>query len=211
MEVYAEERDIPNNLHCKNEEFYTKKKQMEKLNVSLEQAANYLIQLFYMTEKRYSCTRTKIGKLLSIVSFVYARENKVLFEDLIYKYNNCGTAIPRIMNEYDKDIYVQSCVNDDQQYIQDDLNENLKNDKYGDCCCISADVKCKVESVFRKFGSYSAQKLGECINPIVNQDGVVDAAGIINLHNIYRLNYDCLKFEDSNDTVVVEYIFKREG
>lgn len=38
--------------------------EMKNINVSLKSAANYFIQLFYKTGCKYSCTQTKIGKLL---------------------------------------------------------------------------------------------------------------------------------------------------
>ena len=42
---------------------------------------DYLISLFYKTNKKYSCSRTKIGKLLSILEFKYARM-KTLVDDM---------------------------------------------------------------------------------------------------------------------------------
>jgi hypothetical protein len=60
---------------------------MEKMHANLRECMNYLIQLFYKTDKRYSCTRSKISKLLSILAFKYAVYSIQLFDEKIFRYS----------------------------------------------------------------------------------------------------------------------------
>lgn len=209
MEVYTEERVKPNNLYSENQRFHTKEEQMEELNVNLEQAANYLIELFYMTGRKYSCTRTKIGKILSIVAFDYAMDNKRIFKETIYKYDDCGTAIREIMDSFDRDIYPQCLDYDKQQYITDELDNTLLESEYNNFCEIDISVRNRIENAFRFFGAYSPSQLGNCINFVVSQDGITTINGEINILKLCELTKENLNLCNCNDTTLIKYLFDR--
>ncbi len=146
---------------------------MTELHVSLKEITNYLIQLFYATEQKYSCSRTKLGKLLSIVAFLYALKNVELFDETIYRYDGCGTAINELKSYVDRDIYIQLQYEDDGKIISTSFDEQkIPTDKYTQTESLTQDIKKQIELVFRHFGSYKASDLGQCINHIVNYPGV---------------------------------------
>lgn len=93
MEVNAEDWDQIMIPHCKCSLANSKSK-MQNSNLRLKEITYYLIQQFYKTGEKYSCTQTKLGKLLSILAFKYARNGQKLFDTPIYKYPpRCGTLI----------------------------------------------------------------------------------------------------------------------
>lgn len=181
---------------------------MEEMNVNLIHAANYLIQMFFKTGKKYSCTRTKIGKMLTLVAFGYAQDNKQLFSEPIYKYDGCGTAIRKIMDTYDRDIYVQCGDNDNQKCIDDKFNDEFIDLNYDDYATLDDDVKKRIEEVFRKFGAYSSSRLGECITLIINCPGVTEADGTINLSKICGLKRSDIQNKPSETITVINYLFQ---
>lgn len=199
-------------LHCKSNCTCITNGNMDELKVDLLEAANYLILLFYRTDQEYSCTRTKVGKLLSIVAFSYARNNKKIFEESIYKYDDCGCAIKKIMNTFDRDIYARCQYNDNQKYISDVFRELSSLDpeiqeKYKDIVNVDPTVRQKIEEVFRTFGAYSPTKLGECINPIVKQTGVINANGEVDLSKIYTLKRSEIQIDNSTPKALIDYLF----
>ena len=76
---------------------------MTELHADLKEIANYFIELFKATGSKYSCSRTKLSKLISIVAFVYAKKDEKLFDEKIYKYKTdsvdefCGTGIQELI------------------------------------------------------------------------------------------------------------------
>jgi len=181
--------NIETPLFCDNIKSRKQDYKMTEVKANLEECSNYLIQLFYKTGQKYSCSRTKIGKLLSIVAFVYALKDKKIFDETIYKYDGCGTAINELKTYIDRDVYIQFDYSDNQEYICDEFLDAVEiPEKHQKTDSISAEVAETIIKVFRKFGSYSACDLGQCINPIVNYDGVAELDGAINLSKICSLN-----------------------
>ena len=130
MEVCAETAGMSVAPHGKLHKTCAKKTSMEKMNVNLEQAANYLIQLFYKTGKKYSCTRTKIGKLLSIVAFSYARKNSLCFNEKIFKYDECGTIINELEAHVDREIYLKCDYDNGKQMHTGLIDESFDEEAY---------------------------------------------------------------------------------
>lgn len=209
MEVYAKEKDKFNKPHYENERLNTKEERMEKLNVNLEQTANYMIQLFYQTGQKYSCTRTKIGKLLSIVAFVYAKKDRQIFNEVIYKYGDCGTTINELTATVDRDVYLQCDYQDDKNYIECEFDVSVPiPDKHKETDRISEEVKLIVQKVFRNFGAYSAYDLGQLICPIINCKNMVGINDDVNLFQLFMSKYDDFAvLEDVNDKLL-NYLFE---
>ncbi len=210
MEVYADGDSNPIELHSEKNHIHTKNEVMKKKNINLKYLTNYLIQMFYKTGQKYTCTQTKIGKLISIISFAYARNGEILFEEAIYKYNECGTAINELkLLVPDRDIYIQSSYIDGQHIIDepfkdelfDPLDDSLK--KYAEIGEISVDLKIVIEDVFRKFGAFSPRDIGQLINVVVECDGVTNLDGSINLDKISKI--DKSYFKQTN--ILVDYLF----
>lgn len=180
--------------------------QMGNCNGDLIQMANYLISLFYVTGQKYYCTRTKISKLMSIVAFYYARNNKILFTENIYKYDGCGTIIDEIKSSFDMDIYNGIQCKDNKQFIDETFDYKLYiPDKYRNYENVDNETKQNIENVFRKFGSFSAYNLGQCLNPIINYPNVIND-NKVDLSTIKCLNKDCFtKIQDNRE--IIEFLF----
>ena len=180
---------------------------LKESNVYLEDCMNYLILLFYKTETKYSCSRTKLAKLLSILAFKYARKNRRIFLGSIYRYPECGTAIKELSLYCPRDVYLASGYEDDKKVIPlDEMHWDIITpieDK--DFASLSSDIKKAIEDVFYNFGAYSQVQLGECLNPIVEYEGVCKPDGSINLNQIAKLGIHDLNDMGSNE--VIDYIF----
>lgn len=171
----------------------------------VEECANYLIQLFYKTDKRYSCTRTKIGKLLSILAFKYAvQKDECLFPLEIYRYPKCGTLIIGIQMYVDRDVYHRYPYDNSKKRIsRKELKENVDiPDSYKEIQSLSEEVKKDIEDVFFTFGAYSQEDLSEELNPIVEYEGICENNDRINLDNLILL------IGKLPGNKVVDYIFK---
>lgn len=183
-----------------------RKLQMKKTNVGIEECANYLIQLFYKTEKRYSCTRTKIGKLLSILAFKYAVQDEIsIFPWEIYRYPKCGTSIAWLNTCIDRDVYLNYPYVDSKKRIsKKELNENVDiPNGYKEISNLLSRIKNDIEDVFFAFGAYSQVDLSEELNPIVEYEGICLPNGMINLDNLIVLQD---KFMGNK---VLDYVFNR--
>lgn len=210
MEVYAEDWDNPNNLHGENQRFYTKEEQMKELNVNLKDITYYLIQLFYKTGKEYSCTQTKLGKILSILAFRYALNGQKLFKEIIYKYHpQCGTLI-KDLTFVPKTIYTRELVlqNPDRvSVIRDIFDENTSIPyPYNEVDSLPLSIEEDIINAFRHFGSYPADELGRLLNPIV--DKIVDVTGDkIMLEKLSTIKEH--DFESGNKNAIVEFIYQQ--
>ncbi len=179
---------------------------MRELHTDLRTTTNYLIQFFYATGQVYSCSRTKLGKLLSIVAFIYAQKDIKLFDESIYRYNGCGTAIKELNSFTDTEIYVPFSYSDNGEFITG-KTENIISDEieleYKD---VPEQLKNTVKEVFQHFGSFSPSMLGMCINPIV--DGLeYSENGEINLSDFQKLkrtDFDNVE----NNLELIEFLFK---
>ena len=184
---------------------------MDQLHINLAEATNYLVQQFYKTQQKFSCTRTKLGKMLSIIAFRYARNGKVAFDELIYRYNDCGTTIDGLAAYADRDVYIQLIYYDDnkkitQTYDDDlDVSQNIP-DKYKTISSLKETDKEIIKEVFYEFGAYSAKKLGEYINVII-EENVVESDGKIDLKQIH--NMDKSRFENCTNALI-DYLFNGE-
>lgn len=188
---------------------------MKELEINLTKATNYLVQLFYRTGKRYSCTRTKLGKLLSIVAFAYAGRDCIAFKETIYKYDDCGTAIQEIMDRFnDSEIYTRCKYDDNRKSIPDgsiaspfDLNVVIPKD-YEDISGLDLGVTDMIDSVFKTFGAYTPNDLGECINPIVDSRGVAGANKEVCLKRVKELKRaDFSDIMDKPTSSLIKYLF----
>lgn len=214
MEVNAdnlEEAIIP---YCKQNIACEKEKRMTNLHVNLKGITCCLIQFFYKTARKYSCTQTKLGKLLSILAFKYAINNELLFDEPIYKYSpQCGTLI-KALTFIPKDIYIRDLDEPDYDVsttIDDICDDNICDEvvipmQYIMVEDISLSLKENIEDVFKNFGAYSGDELSKHLNPIVDKI-VNETSGEIDLSLIHTLN---LNDFDSNcyNSNIIKYLYK---
>lgn len=183
-----------------------------KMHANLAQCANYFVQLFYQTGRKYTCTRSKIGKLLSIVNFLYARDDKLLFDEAVCKYEGCGTAIKELKFILDRDIYICSEYRDYKKEIPDaEFRKNASiPERYKETDRLSEDIKNTIRRVFQKFGAYSVVDLGDALSIIVEHSGVTKSDGKINPDIIKQLsikNFSKEKTRENYDEKLMNFIF----
>jgi hypothetical protein len=131
-------------------------------------AARYLIRLYFKTEPKYQCSRTKIEKLLSIANYVSIRQQSQMFSETMCV-NQCGTGFPEVAWLFREDI--MEGINDDSGVI---LNSNFidENAYYPDVYESDyplGDKEDLLKMVFLSFGACSAKYLGIEINGFVKE------------------------------------------
>ena len=184
---------------------------MKKLNIEIKKLTYYLVLLFFKTDCKYSCTSTKIGKMLSILAFKYAYNGVLLFNDEVRKYDNCGTMIENSSCWLYRNEYVCWKDQNNKEYITDELKEPIDlpdklNCRYREFCKYSdlpSYVKKEVEEVFRYFGAYSHVDLSEVLNPIVDMlttesYGKIDLSKISNIIDEVTQDNEVIKYLKSN-------------
>jgi len=201
MEVNADKLFEDLDLHCRRQIACFKNRTMVNQIENLEVASKYLLEFFKITDEKYSCSRTKIGKLLSIVAFVYARKDVRIFKEEIHKYNDCGTSIDELRSFVPLNLYRNSTYSDNNASISDDLSIDNTTDEYS---ILSNDLRKTIKDVFMRFGAYLPLNLGKSINTIVEYPGVTSDDGIINLDAIKNIDVNNISASHNGD--VIEYI-----
>jgi hypothetical protein len=187
--------------------FRTKECYMKEAYINLEDAINYLVEQFYLTDRKFSCTRTKIGKILSIIAFRYALREQKLFKETIHEYNGCGTIIYEVMDRFDDgDIYTRIQYNDDCHIIKnEEFNKNAEiPNEYRNYNTLSEENKKIIRTAFCRFGAYSQSELGRYITSILSIKDVVNNNGEVNLDQISKLTDK--DFSEKN--TVIKFLFE---
>jgi len=199
---------------------------MKKLNLSIKDLTHYLVSLFYKTDCKYSCNKTKIGKILSILAFKYANNDILLFNEEIRKYDNCGTIIEDSAFFVYSDEYICKKDRDNKEYILEEINEcndlpiglyerYKEVSKYSK---IPEIIKKDVEEVFRYFGAYSKTDLSEVLNPIVDKlttesYGKIDLSKISSILNEITQDNEIIKYMKFNtilNEINIDVLVKRK-
>lgn len=208
LEMNEKLSSVKNELDCNNLE----NNALEELNVSLREATYYLIQFFYKTNKKYSCTQTKLGKLLSVLAFKYAINGIKLFNETIYRYPPCcGTYIKELSMIANKDIYVRDINQDNTDKtsaVDDEFDECVEiPERYKSIRTLTVSIKKEIKSLFREFGAYPANELGSLLNPIVEKV-VNNENDVIDLSKFKDIEKEALCVSETDKgNKIVEYIF----
>ena len=108
--------------------------------------------------------------MLSILAFKYAQNNKLLFNENIYKYSpDCGTFIKDLVfvpnDIYFRDIEFENP--DNSKFISDIFNDKAEiPERYLNVEILPVEIESEIENLFRKYGAYSSRQLAELLNPI---------------------------------------------
>ena len=205
-------RSKKSSVSLQNEHFYarTTNKKMKELNVDLRDITNYFIQLFLRTGKRYSCTQTKLGKLISVLAFRYAINDEKLFNEVIFKYPpHCGTLI-KTLTFIPKDVYLRDIEKenfDTPNPITDCVLDDIEIPfEYKTSEDFPSSVELEIEDVFRNFGSYSGDDLAKQLNPIVDEI-VNQSDNEIDLSKLKSLDINSFSINTCNDNII-KYIYR---
>lgn len=176
--------------------------ELKDLNVSIKSLTYTFIMFFYETGRKYSCTRTKIGKLLSILAFKYAINGERLFNEIIYKYYDSGTAIKEIFYLLEREEYLCFFDQDNKKYISERFyNSNIPSIFFEkDMILPNKNVIVDIEDVFRNFGAYSQVDLGKLLNPIVD----IAASENYGEIDLTKVKDNITKLDESNE--IVKYL-----
>ena len=187
---------------------------LEKKFVNLTDATNYLIQLFYKSGKKYSCTRTKIGKLLSIVAFKYACEGVQVFRESICKYEDCGTTINELKTFLERDIYRCESYENSMQPVDmnclTDYDDEIKEAGYQDIGSLSKEAKDRIDQVFSVFGAYTPRQLGEALCDLISLDGVIletDEISLTRIKELSEFDFQSQRGNANSNFAVIDFLF----
>ena len=171
--------------------------------------AKYMIQLFYKTDKKYHCSRTKIEKLLSIAYVISAKNGYVLFGDKI-SVNHCGTGIPVLAGFILSDIIIAD--NTNKRIEQNEIKDDIPYPKiYKENEDLSDEDKKIITDVFLRFGAYDTKKLGNEIDVFKNEISEIDSEDsdlrILNFEKTATFFSNEQNNVSNSDDSVVKYIF----
>lgn len=179
-----------------------------KKNMDVTFVANYLIQCFWKTRvngKRIECTRTKIGKLLTIIQILSIKINKqVAFEDTIAE-EICGTSVPVLsVYRYPYDIWelLPYKLPNDTVFYETNGSINLSEvstveeplpslyEIHGD---VDGLIQKIIYDVFIGFGAYDSYEIGRfinefkttiCIEKVVSKEKIADWLSNLDIQTI---------------------------
>lgn len=181
---------------------------MQELHTDFKELTNYLIHLFYQTNKNYSCTRTKIGKLLSIIAFTYALEDVKLFDETIYEYEDCGTIIGELNYIVCREEYFTFANKDDKKFIDIPFNLNAEIPSIREkTATISIEIRERTEKIFRRFGSYTQVDLSKILNPIIQNSKITNNKKEIDLIKFKNLKKSEI-YRENQDNELINYLWK---
>lgn len=156
-----------------------------KRQMNVKFLANRLIQHFWnirINGQRVKCTRTKIGKLLTIVQILSIKyNNQIAFEDTIAE-ETCGTSIPVLsVHRYPYDIWeLYTCKTPNAtDFFEKNSSINLSdmvtvNESLPDLYAPQGEVdnllQRIINDVFMEFGTYDGYEIGKLINQF--KDGI---------------------------------------
>lgn len=166
--------------------------------IGIIESAKYVIRLYFRTGSKYTCSRTKVEKIVAIAAFTAYRQKKRLLIDNIYL-KNCGVGFPQINTVFFSDIIDGK--EDDNQYIYDKIDVSIpvleryiRNNDEDD---LNPSVKELLETTFRTFGAFNSRTLGCAIddfkneiitNQIVDERKAIDFFSNDSLKNNYKNN-----------------------
>lgn len=164
---------------------------------------SYLISLFYETDCKYYCYRTKINRLLVIYKLCVLKYNKDVLNDNFF-ITDQGMWFSGLVSYIDRDEYLKKCVEEDNKPINDEFKYSLYTPvyRYNFNCEISEQSKILLEMIFRKFGNYNRVDLEnqlQQIKEIMPKMKVIDGNPVYHLRKehfvrfIYNLDSDLYK------------------
>lgn len=137
-------------------------------------AANYLVQLFVKCERKYSCSKTKLEKLLSIANLKCIKNGNKLFDEKVIEIKDCGVGLSYNFPTYLCGDIVLALLNDKnnkatspkRQIPETDINNSIKHNTQYDKDVndlTEEDKKCLL-NVFLEFGAYDSSILGSLLD-----------------------------------------------
>lgn len=173
-------------------------------------AAKFIVQLYYKTDEKYHCSRTKVEKLLAIANLVAFKNNDKLFEDDIWV-NRCGVGIPILSHFLFSDIVMGTELEEPKaiEWVEIDNNKSFPI-IYTLYSNIQSKERELLTDVFLCFGAYDALTLGQAFdefkeeisvdNPKNKEHSIIDSRMAYNFFNENSLTSQIKK------NIIVAYI-----
>lgn len=148
---------------------------MEQEQHEVDKLACYLVSLFYKTDRKYFCNRLKIKKLLTIYKLSAINFDSDCFHYIFYVDDQQVSLSGYVSCIVDRDVYfnigtvngkTQIKSEDNKEFFDGNFNETVSvPNKYivneNEIDKIKRDL---LETIFRKFGSYSFRDLDDMLN-----------------------------------------------
>lgn len=178
---------INNNKNYYNfEKFNLKNKEKTKKMTKFIGTANYIIQCFIKCTDDYSCSKTKLEKLMVIADLKCMKNSQRLFNEIIVN-KDCGLGFSyEFPRHLCGDIVIGQLESEEKKIDRQKLNVNgVCNSLYeAGINNLSSDERQLLDSVFLEFGAYSRDQLGRLLNEFKNEllsENVVDLEKCVEL------------------------------
>lgn len=141
-------------------------------NEDIKLLTYYLVSLFYKTDCKYWCSRTKINRLLTIYKFCTIKyKSDVLKGEYVISNpkNKIGIWFPKLNGYIDRDVYLKyNIMEDNCEKIIEQFNENAEIPKIFEVEKeISVISKILLEKIFREFGNYPLNVLAPMVDEVI--------------------------------------------
>ena len=142
---------------------------IENLNYDSKDLVNYLISLFYRTNKEYDCTKYKLTRLLIIAALVTSYNGKQLINDALICNKDATIYMFDTLFWLEREIYLNSYHKTKNSEILD--SEISPTDEsvpiFYRCNELDNDVKVLLYDVFKHFAAYSRDDLAGYLDEIL--------------------------------------------
>lgn len=149
---------------------------------------SYLISLFYKTDCKYYCYRTKINRLLVIYKLCTIKYNNNVLDSHFFIIDK-GMGFYNLAAYVDRDEYLKKCVAEDNKPINDEFKYSFYTPiyRYDFNYEISEQSKLLLEMIFRKFGNYNRVDLENQLQQIKE---IMPKIKVVYGNPVYRVNKD---------------------
>lgn len=142
-------------------------------NIDIFDAAKYMVCLYYKADKLYTCSRTKIEKLLAIADLIFIKHAKRLFPQLPIYINSCGIGY-RVLSTNSflfpiDNIISGECQKEFADNITIKLNAEQVVPQIYEIEFPEENARKVLEGVFCHFGAYTAKLIGSTIDDFKEQ------------------------------------------
>lgn len=169
-------------------------------------AANFIIQHFIKCDGTYSCSKTKLEKLLAIANLKFLKDGRQIFDNAILT-RRCGVGIDIEFPRYlcgDVVIGTSSVEHESKielDCFQPDLPYSSIYDTYVNI--LSNEEKDVLREVFFTFGGYKRETLGEWLNEF--KEFLVDKPGVDEPISMEKCR-EFFKYKPSIQNLIINYI-----
>lgn len=186
-------------------------KEFSCYNVDIGRLSKYLIQLYFRTSKKYSCSSSKIDSLLLIYKLCCIKEGLNTFNGRMVLYRD--TFLKFEFTQFFPTCILNSSVEEDGKAIWDSIGPVIElgytyQSSIPEEYLIGTHAKKLLVAIFRTFGNYSSLQLKQMIHELYLPYVEVSGHIVLKQDQIYRY----FNFSKDNDNEIFKFVsqFKSE-